>query len=102
MYYSDDGSDRLENSLVTYEGTWVSGKHHGQGKKDWYKTTCFERLSLRWVCIGLTTALRRGDGVVYEGEFQHGQMHGSGKYILEDGYIMQGKFEHDEFMGDMS
>jgi hypothetical protein len=47
MHYSDDGSDRLENSLVTYEGQWMSGKHHGQGKKDWYKPICFELLSLR-------------------------------------------------------
>lgn len=35
MQYSDDGSDRLENSLVTYEGSWIDGKHHGMGKKDW-------------------------------------------------------------------
>ena len=35
MQYSDDGSDRLENSLVTYEGDWVDGKHHGKGKKYW-------------------------------------------------------------------
>ena len=35
MQYSDDGSDRLENSLVTYEGDWVDGKHHGKGKKCW-------------------------------------------------------------------
>lgn len=46
--------------------------------------------------------LLRGDGIVYEGEYEHGQMHGSGRYILEDGYIMEGRFVHDEFMGDMS
>ena len=46
--------------------------------------------------------LLRGDGIVYEGEYEHGQMHGLGRYTLEDGYIMEGRFVHDEFMGDMS
>lgn len=79
MQYADEpSSDRLENSLVRYQGEWLAGKHHGQGTKDW------------------------GDGMVYTGEFKHGKMHGQGRYVLEDGYVMEGRFEADEFMGDMS
>ena len=78
MTYSDDGSDRLESSLTTYEGEWRGGKHNGHGTKDW------------------------GDGLRYVGEFVDGRMHGEGSYTLEDGYVMEGRFEADEFMGDMS
>ena len=110
MQYSDDGSsDRLESSLVTYEGEWLNGKHHGKGKKDWcvyiapthtcqqqtatwqlphlivlrvsasnaathnnstfYRVRRLHRNVIRWL-VG------RGDGILYEGEYKEGKMHG--------------------------
>ncbi|KAL3898743.1 MAG: hypothetical protein SGCHY_002531 [Lobulomycetales sp.] len=38
-------------------------------------------------------------GRIYEGEFEHDQMHGTGKLTCPDGVCYEGSFDHDKFHG---
>ncbi len=53
-----------------FEGQFVDGKQHGQGK------TYFE------------------DGAIYTGEFEHGILHGKGTLLTSDGKILLVKYEN--------
>jgi len=71
------GFGRFDFAAGFYEGMWLESKYHGHGKLVW------------------------GEGLMYEGEFQHGLMHGRGVKtdvagnVLQDGEWVQGRFQSD-------
>eukprot|EP00930_Biecheleria_cincta_P037802 TRINITY_DN2597_c0_g4_i2.p1 TRINITY_DN2597_c0_g4~~TRINITY_DN2597_c0_g4_i2.p1 ORF type:complete len:4129 (+),score=689.20 TRINITY_DN2597_c0_g4_i2:1820-12388(+) len=65
--------------LSTYEGTFVNGKQHGQGKVEQ-----FERLK---------NGLPGRRLASYEGGFAEGKFHGSGIYQTDDGLKYEGSYE---------
>ena len=74
--------ERFGNGKITYfedgsmyDGQFVHDEPEGFGKKFW------------------------ADGIEYVGEWKAGKMHGYGRYVMCDGYVMEGLFQNDEFMG---
>ena len=63
------------NKYFTYEGDWVQGVKHGNGK------------------------FTLGDNTVYEGQFNEGEMTGSGVKTWTDGTKYTGQFRNGEFEG---
>ena len=51
---------------AVYEGEWMEGKPHGEGKRTW------------------------SDGAVYEGEWRKGKPYGLGKGTFADGTVYSG------------
>jgi hypothetical protein len=69
------GQGTLEQGELRYEGTFRSGRYHGEGK------------------------LTLPDGDVHEGSFVHGLAHGPGTYRLAEGGMLQGGFVKGQLQG---
>lgn len=60
---------------AVYEGAWLHGKLHGQGKFTW------------------------PDGRIYQGQFRQNQKHGVGKLQIPGNSIFEGQWKFDKFDG---
>ena len=85
------GIYRGANGYV-YEGGYIEGKYHGQGKYTWASGNVYEG--------GWKDHKRHGEGKftyangdVYEGGWKESKSHGQGKLTLADGDIFEGSWD---------
>ena len=78
------GKTKFSNPYFAYEGGWVGGALHGEGKLELGDGSSYEGQFVDGEIQGL--GMRRWpDGSSYAGSFEAGEIHGQGTYISAGG-----------------
>lgn len=93
------GSYVYPNPYFTYDGQWVNGQKHGQGKLLFGDGGSYEGVFSNGEIIG--QGIRKwADGSLYIGEFEMGDRHGQGVYTAADGTRYEGGWVHNQYSGE--
>ena len=97
---SPHGLGKLSHSkgALSYEGSWMNGLRHGEGKVVYADGSTYEgswKNGLRYGEGKMVCA----DGSTYEGSWKNGCRHGEGKVVYSNGLTYQGSWENDSPCG---
>mmetsp|Transcript_56619 Transcript_56619/g.99506 ORF Transcript_56619/g.99506 Transcript_56619/m.99506 type:complete len:810 (-) Transcript_56619:59-2488(-) len=95
-YLHETQSSVLYPNGDIYEGYFVSGKLHGQGKITDVDQQVLEGEFREGLIFNGTGVLKSANGALYEGTFVEGKRHGQGKFTCEKGYTVTGEFKDNK------
>ena len=91
---SGKGRYKFSNAFYEYEGEWVDGIMHGEGKLSMRDGSVYEGRFDRGAMNGWGTR-SWADGSTYSGQFSQGEMDGDGLYTSSRGEKYEGQFERN-------
>ena len=78
---------------TVYKGEWKNGLQHGKGKHT--ESVEVTNVTEEWQVTTVNEMFQK-KSYEYQGEWKKGQQHGMGKFIWTDGSIYEGRHEHGE------
>jgi len=103
MYDADDITVHYEGTLISpeYAAETLVWQNNGKKLRDEFNTQPFPHHMLFPHGKGKMT-YKDGEDIVeqYEGEFQHGQYHGTGNLVDRYGEVFEGTFKDNKFLKD--
>ena len=83
----------------SYEGEFLQGARHGQGKYDMWSGDVYEGAFVKGERTGKGTYTSNMTQLRYEGEFLNSKKHGMGVLTAVDGTTTTGRWEDDQYVG---
>ena len=83
---------------VLYDGEWMNGLKHGQGR-EMIGQTAYEGDFKQGLRDGKGRLMRLNGQLIYSGDWVMGKRHGNGKEILKGGIVYEGSFRDDRCEG---